>query len=122
MSALLEAFARQVRDRRHEPALWSRAEGLRLTFGDVAERIEEWRGALAAKAALRNGAGASAAAPVALATGNCAAFVTLFFALRALDLPVVAMDGALPLQARLELCRRLGIAALLHRDLTSEIG
>ena len=61
MSALLEAFARQVRDRRHEPALWSRTEGLRLTFGDVAERVEEGRGALAAGAAARNGAGGGAA-------------------------------------------------------------
>lgn len=124
MSALLEAFARQVRDRRHEPALWSRSEGLRLSFGDVAGRIEEWRGALVASAAARNGAGSgaaqsAAAPPIALATGNCAAFVTLFFALRALDVPVVAMDGALPLQARLDLCRRLGIGALLHRDPTS---
>ncbi|HXT19460.1 MAG TPA: class I adenylate-forming enzyme family protein [Thermoanaerobaculia bacterium] len=123
MSALLAAFERLVRDRRHEPALWSRPEGLRLTFGDLAERVEAWRASLGASLAALAGVTASAAqaeaieaAPVALATGNCVAFVALFLALRARGVPVVAMDGALPLQARLDLCRRLGIPTLLHRE------
>jgi len=107
MSAILQVFERLARDRRAEPALWSRPEGVRLTFGDLAERVDEWRATLAVLPASR---------PVALATGNCAAFPTLFLALRARGLPVVAMDGALPLAARLELCRRLGIGSLLHRD------
>ena len=106
MSAILQAFARLVRDRGSELALWSRGEGLRLTFDDLAARVEAWRGPLAALPA----------GPVALATGNCAAFPTLFLALRGRGVPVVTMDGALPLSARLDLCRRLGVGALLHRE------
>jgi long-chain acyl-CoA synthetase len=106
MSAILQAFERLVRDRGSEPALWSRGEGLRLTFDEFAARVEAWRGPLAALPA----------GPVAFATGNCAAFPTLFLALRGRGVPVVAMDGALPLPARLDLCRRLGVAALLHRE------
>lgn len=106
MSAILRAFERLVRDRRGEPALWSRAEGVRLTFGDLGEWVGEWRAALAALPPL----------PVGLATGNCAAFPVLFLAARERGLPVVPMDGSLPLAARLELCRRLGVGALLHRE------
>ncbi|HEV8628738.1 MAG TPA: class I adenylate-forming enzyme family protein [Thermoanaerobaculia bacterium] len=106
MSAILEAFQRLARDRRGEPALWSRGEGVRLTFDDLATRVCAWERPLGPLAPL----------PVALATGNCAAFVELFLALRRRGLPVVAMDGALPLPARLELCRRLGVSALLHRE------
>jgi len=105
-SAIQQAFERLVRDRGGEPALWSRGEGLRLSFADLAARVEAWRAPLAALPP----------SPVALATGNCAAFLTLFLALRARGVPVVAMDGALPLAARLVLCRRFGIGALLHRE------
>ncbi len=110
MSAILQAFERLARDRRHEPALWSRGEGLRLSFGDLAERVAAWRRALAPLPP----------APVALATGNCAAFPALFLALRGLGVAVVAMDGALPLPARREVCRRLGITVLLHRETTPD--
>ncbi|HET9768173.1 MAG TPA: class I adenylate-forming enzyme family protein, partial [Thermoanaerobaculia bacterium] len=87
-------------------ALWSRGEGLRLTFDDLAARVEAWRGPLAALPG----------EPVALATGNCAAFLTLFLALRDRGVPVVTMDGVLPLPARRDLCQRLGVGALLHRE------
>jgi acyl-CoA synthetase (AMP-forming)/AMP-acid ligase II len=107
MSGVVQAFERLARDRRGEPALWSRPEGLRLTFGDLAERVDDWRASLASLPVSR---------PVALSTGNCAAFPVLFLALRGRGVPVVAMDGALPIAARLELCRRLGIGTLLHRD------
>jgi long-chain acyl-CoA synthetase len=106
MGPIRLAFERLVREREHELAVWSRAEGLTLTFGEVAERVETWRRLLAPLPKL----------PVALSTGNCAAFPELFAALLALDVPVVAMDGSLPLQARLDLCRRLGVTVLLHRD------
>jgi long-chain acyl-CoA synthetase len=106
MGPIREAFERLVRDREHAPALWSRGEGLRLTFGELAERVEGWRSLLAPLPKL----------PVALATGNCAAFPELFLALCALEVPVVAMEGSLPLAARRELCARLGVTALLHRD------
>jgi acyl-coenzyme A synthetase/AMP-(fatty) acid ligase len=86
--------------------VWSRGEGLRLTFAEVAERVATWRRLLAARPPL----------PVALATGNCAAFPELFATLLDLEVPVVAMDGSLPLATRLELCARLGITTLLHRD------
>lgn len=106
-SLLLEGFARLARDRRDDLALLSRGEGLRLTFRQVAERVEGWS---------RRLAGVAEGPAVALATGNCAAFPELFLALRGLGVTVVAMDGSLPLAARAELCRRLGIRFLLHRE------
>lgn len=106
MGPIRQAFERLVRDRETAPAVWSRGEGLRLTFGEVAERVERWRRLLAPLPRM----------PVALATGNCAAFPELFAALLDLEVPVVAMDGSLPLAGRLELCSRLGIATLLHRE------
>jgi acyl-CoA synthetase (AMP-forming)/AMP-acid ligase II len=109
-SALLASFDRLARDRAGELALWSRGEGLRLSFAEVAARVDDWRRRLAGVPPL----------PVALATGNCAAFPELFLALRGLGVAVVAMDGTLPLAGRVELCRRLGIAALLHRE--GEVG
>jgi acyl-coenzyme A synthetase/AMP-(fatty) acid ligase len=109
MSAILQAFERLVRERGDDPALWSRSEEVRLSFRQLGAEVDDLRSPLQALPA----------APVALATGNCAAFVTLFLALRARGLPVVAMDGVLPLPARLDLCRRLGIATLLHREDTA---
>ena len=106
MGPIVDAFARLVRDQPARPALWSRFEDLRLTFGELDERVAEWERRLAHLPA----------EPMALATGNCAAFPELFLALRRLGRVVVAMDGTLPLSARAELCRRLGIAWLLHRE------
>lgn len=108
---LLEALARQVRDGADREALWSRGEQLRLTFGQLAERIRDRRRQLAGL--WRDGS------PVALSTGNCAAFVDLYVALRHLGATVVAMDGSLPLAASLRTCRELGIGHLLVRDDTS---
>ncbi|HVS03297.1 MAG TPA: class I adenylate-forming enzyme family protein [Thermoanaerobaculia bacterium] len=102
---LLAAFQRLVRDRGGELALWSRGEGLQVTFEQLAERVAAWRQRLLRLPPY----------PVALATGNVADFPALFLALRCRDLPVVAVDGSLALPAQLELCRRLGVAYLLHR-------
>jgi acyl-CoA synthetase (AMP-forming)/AMP-acid ligase II len=106
MGPIVDAFACLVHDHPERPALWSRFEGLRLTFGELGERVAEWERRLAPLSP----------EPMALATGNCAAFAELFLALRRLGRVVVAMDGTLPLSARVELCRRLGIAWLLHRE------
>jgi long-chain acyl-CoA synthetase len=107
-SPLLAALERQTRDRASQPALASPAERLDLTFADLAARIEAWTRALRA-------AGPDAGAPTALVAGNRAAFVELFFALRALDAPVLAVDDALPPAAILEIARRMGAGRLLHR-------
>lgn len=106
MGPILDAFQRQVTDQPSRPALWSRFEGVRLDFAELGERVGDWERRLAALPH----------EPVALATGNCAAFLELFLALRRLGRVVVAMDGTLPLPARVELCRRLGIRWLLHRE------
>lgn len=78
---------------------------MRRSFAALAARVEAWASGLPR---LPQG-------PVALATGNCAAFVELFFALRRLGRPVVAMDPGRGAGERLELCRRLGIPAVLQR-------
>lgn len=106
MGPILDAFQRQVTDHPSRPALWSRFEGLRLDFGELGERVADWERRLAELPD----------EPAALATGNCAAFLELFLALRRRGRVVVAMDGTLPLSARVELCRRLGIRWLLHRE------
>jgi acyl-CoA synthetase (AMP-forming)/AMP-acid ligase II len=103
---LLAAFERTVRDRGDAVAICSRGEGLEISFTALAERAAGRARGLALPSGL----------PVGLAAGNTAAFVELFFALRRLELPVVAMDASLPREKKLELCRRLGIATLLHRD------
>lgn len=102
----VESFARWVADRRDDEALWSRGEGLRLSFGEVAARSQRWRGLL----------GAVAGRPAAVAVGNRAAFVELTLALRARDLPVIAMDAGMSHAAKVETARRLGAGAVLHRD------
>jgi long-chain acyl-CoA synthetase len=107
-SPLLAALERQARDRARRPALASESERLDLTFADLAARIDAWTRALRA-------AGVRPDAPAALATGNRAAFVELFFALRALDVPVLTIDDSLPPPATLEIARRMGAGRLLHR-------
>jgi acyl-CoA synthetase (AMP-forming)/AMP-acid ligase II len=109
MGPIVDAFLRLVTDHPRRLALWSRFEGLRLSFGDLGALVADLEGQLA----LLPGA---PEAPVALATGNCAAFPALFLALRRLGRPVVAMDGSLPLAERVTLCRRLGVRWLLHRE------
>jgi acyl-CoA synthetase (AMP-forming)/AMP-acid ligase II len=105
-SSIAEAFARQVAAAGDREALWSRGEGLRLTFGELDRRAGEWCRRLDREEGR----------PVAVATGNGAVFCELFLALRRLGVPVVAMDGALDRGEKLDLCRRLGVATLLHRD------
>lgn len=102
MSAISDAFAAVVASRRDDEALWSRGEGLRLSFAEVEERVAAWREWLA-----------SARGPVAVATGNRAAFVEVFLALRGLDRVAVAMDGGLATAEKIALCRGLGIPTLL---------
>jgi len=104
MEPIVESFKRWAVDRRDQEALWSRGEGLRLGFGELHERVTAWRRLLAGEPRR----------PVAVATGNCAAFCELFLALRSLAVPMVSMDGGLPYAEQLDLCRRLGIATLIH--------
>lgn len=108
-SPLLAALERQVRDRASQPALASPGERLELTFGDLGARLEGWTRVLRA-------AGIGPGAPIGLAVGNRAAFVELFFALRALEAPVLALDDALPPAALIEIARRMGASGLLHRQ------
>lgn len=110
MSLLWSSFARLAGGRRDELALWSRNEGLRLSFADLVERVERWTEELPLEPGL----------PVGLATGNGAAFPELFLALRRLDVPVVAIDGGLLHTRKLDLCRCLGVPALLHSDAHGE--
>lgn len=106
MGRILEAFERVCREHRHQPALWSRSEGLRLTFGELSERVDEHRRRLAV------GAGEV----VALATGNSVSFPELFLALRRRGAAVAAVDASLPHAEKLALCRRLGVRHLFHGD------
>lgn len=114
MGPILEAFERTCRDRADDLALWSRGEGLRLTFAELAARVSA-----RANGCDRDGGGhlpGPGEGIAALAAGNSAAFVELFFALRRRGVPVALLDGALPHAEKLALCRRLGLPALLHRD------
>lgn len=106
----MEAFARQVAAGGEREAIWSRGEGLRLSFAALDERVEAWYQRLELPAGQ----------PVALATGNSVDFCALFLALRRLGLPVVAMDGALAHREKEALCQRLGVATLLHADEAGE--
>lgn len=107
MGPILETFHRTCRDRREEHALWSRGEGLCYTFHQLARQVDGWQERLPAEI----GEGVAA-----LATGNGAAFVELFFALLRRGVPVALVDGGLPHGDKLTLCRRLGLLSLLHRD------
>jgi long-chain acyl-CoA synthetase len=106
MGPILEAFDRTCRDRRGEPAVWSRGEGLELSFGDLARREAAWAPALSAVEG----------PVVGLAVGNSAAFVELFFALRRRGVAPALIDGARTAAEKAEICRRLGVPLLLHRD------
>lgn len=107
---ITEALRTWAVDRPHQEAVWSRGEGLRVSFGELADRIADRRRQLGAQIE------SLAPSAVALATGNRLAFLELFFALRELGSAVVTVDGSLPHRDKLDLCRRLGIGALLHCD------
>ncbi len=109
MVAIAEAFDRFCHDRRDQLAIWSRAERLRLTFGQLGERAAAWERRLPSADALAGSA-------VAVGVGNVAAFPELFLALRRRGFPMAALDAGLAPEAKLALCRRLGLAVLLHRD------
>ena len=82
---------------------------MRLSFDDLEERIGRRVSELRA-------AGISKAAT--LATGNSLAFVEGYLALRRLGVTVVAMDGSLPEQDKVAICRELGVRHLLQSDRT----
>ena len=109
---LLDAFARQVRDRGRDEALWSRAEDLRLSFSDVEDRVVARVDELRARGVVDL---------AALATGNCALFVISYLALRRLGVAVVAMDGASPDRQKMATCREMGVRHLLLRDRVVEV-
>lgn len=117
MINLLQSFERLCRDRGDELAIWSRGERLKLSFGELAEETAAWTSRLAGL-----GASEATSAPelpiVAVGVGNVAAFVPLVLALFTLDIPVALIDGALPTEDKVALCRRLGLPILLHRDLS----
>jgi len=110
-SPIAEAFARRVAEAPDREAVWSRGERLRLSFGELDRRAAAWGRRLEREEGR----------PVAVATGNDAAFCELFLALRRLGVPVVAVDGTLERSEKLDLCRRLGVATLLHRDAPEEL-
>lgn len=107
MESIVEGFARQLRDGGEREALWSRGEDLRQSFAQVDASARQWQAWLAAR-----GPG-----PVAVAVGNVGAFCHLSLALLRCGIPMLAMDASAPHQRKIELCRRLGIGTLLHRDL-----
>jgi len=113
-SAIVETFARHVRDTPDREALWSRGERRRLSFAALAARAREWRERLAATHGVLDPEHA-----VALAAGNSSAFVELFLALRALGVAVVSIDAGLAPEVRRRVCRELGVPAILHRDLSA---
>lgn len=103
-SPLLSLLARQVRDRGDRAAVRSEAERREVTFGGLGDRIDAWTRALPTTGL------------IALATGNALAFPELFFALRAAGAAVLLADSVSNPAATLELCRRLRVSAVLHRD------
>ncbi len=81
------------------------ADGCRLSFGQMAERVEAWV----------RWADHLPPGPIGVATGNCAAFVELFLALARLGRPMVSLERATNL---VDLDRRaaaLGCTVVLHR-------
>jgi acyl-CoA synthetase (AMP-forming)/AMP-acid ligase II len=106
MGPIRASFERLCRDRAGEPALWSRGEGERASFGDLATRVAAWERVLRLPEGEAFG----------LATGNVAALIEVFLAALGRGLPVALIDGGLPPAEKLAVCRRLGLATLLHRD------
>ena len=104
MGSILGAFERLVRDGRHRPAIWSRAESRRLDFGDLAEEVDAWLGRLD----LPQGE------PTCLAVGNRIAFPAICLALLRARVPMVMMEASVPSSEKISICRELGIGSLLH--------
>src|SRR5579859_1015244 len=104
-SAIGLRLERQIRDQASRIALFSEPEKLSLTFSQLGGRISAWA------AALRR-AGVEEGQTAALATGNCPAFVELFFALRSLDAPVLLLDESAPVPV----AARMGASFILRRE------
>lgn len=111
MESIVEAFARHVAERGDHEALWSRGEGVRSSFAEVDAAAEGWQNIL------HDGGGR----PVAVALGNVAAFCHVSLALLRLGIPMVAVDASTSHGRQVELCRRLGVASLLHRHAHGEL-
>ncbi len=105
-SPLSDAFDRQVRDLAGREAVRSEGERLVLSFGELGERRDAWARALER---------AGVVGLVALATGNVAAFVELFYALRSIGTPVLTADDGLKSGGLAEVGRAMGAAWALHR-------
>ncbi|HEX4955698.1 MAG TPA: class I adenylate-forming enzyme family protein [Thermoanaerobaculia bacterium] len=103
MSSLLASFREQCGVEPEALAVWSRGEGLELSFRELALRVE-------ARAERLDTAPGEL---VAVATGNRVAFLELFLALRARGSVMAAMDGSLAEAAKVALCRRLSIGRLI---------
>lgn len=99
-SAFCRLLARRIRDQGRRPALND------IPFLELEERIARWLPRLKDVDGL-----------CGLAVGNGPEFVELFFALRALDIPVLLLDPA----ATPEVCRRVRGAWMLRREADGEI-
>ena len=84
-SVLFSHLERRGRDEADRVAIHSVPERRSYRFPELVERIAAWAGVL-------RRAGVEEGQTVALATGNCPAFIELFFALRLLDAPVLLLD------------------------------
>ncbi|MEM6796796.1 MAG: class I adenylate-forming enzyme family protein, partial [Acidobacteriota bacterium] len=104
METLLESWDRRRVESPSSLALVSRRENRRLDFRDLEERSRTWRRLLG-----------DDPRPAALAAPNGSAFLEAFLALRRLGVSVLSMDSSGTAASRLELCRRLGVARLIHR-------
>jgi long-chain acyl-CoA synthetase len=84
-SIVCSHLERQVRDQAQRVAIASEPERRSITFSEMGDRISSWGTAL-------RRAGVVEGQTVALAVGNCPAFIELFFALRRLDAAVLLLD------------------------------
>jgi long-chain acyl-CoA synthetase len=103
-------LARQAREGGSRLAVRSESERLSATFADLEGRVSAWTSTLSAAGLSGDGAA------VALAAGNSIAFIELFFALRSLGVPVLCMDGSLPLEAMTSMASGMGACGVLQRQ------
>ncbi len=109
-SPLCGLLARQAREQGARVAVVSEAEGLSLSFAEVALHVERWAGRLD-----EIGAGNV----VALAVGNSVAFVELVFALRARGAILLAIDAS---HSPAAVAGQVGARWLLWRHEGREVG
>ncbi|MBZ0114489.1 MAG: acyl--CoA ligase [Thermoanaerobaculia bacterium] len=106
MSKIYRMFQHQVAERGSEIAIVSQTEGLRLSFDQVLARTLSWQQILSN----------TQPGSVALATGNCSAFLEIFLALCSLGRSQVTLDGAGSREEKLRLSRNLGCSLLIDRS------